>query len=194
MGYSPWGHKESDKSIFHGILIFHFTILFHFLSLLLLFICSVMSSFLWPHGLQHARLPCPSLSSRVCSNSCPFIWWYHPTVSSSVILLLPSIFPSIRVFPKSAVHIRCPKYWSFSFSINPSKEYSELISFKIDWLDLLAFLRDSQESSPAPQFENINSLALSLLYGPTLTSVHDYTFYFGGNSIMAPGLGHPKWF
>ena len=79
------------------------------------------------------------------------------------LLILPSIFPSIRVFPKSAVHIRCPKYWSFSFSINPSKEYSELISFKIDWLDLLAFLRDSQESSPAPQFETTNSLALCLL-------------------------------
>ena len=63
-----------------------------------------------------------------------------------------------------------PKYWSFSFTIGPSSEYSGLISFRIDWFDLLA----AQESSPAPQFESINSLAFSLLYGPTLTSIYDY--------------------
>ena len=90
-------------------------------------------------------------------------------------LLLPSIFPSIRVFSsESAPRIRWPKYWSFSFSNRPFNEYSGLISFRIDWFDLLAVcLRDSQES-PAPQFENISSLTLSLLYCPTLTSVHDY--------------------
>ena len=65
------------------------------------------------------------------------------------------------------------KYWSFSFSINPSKEYSELISFKMDWLDLLA-VQGTQESSPIPQFKSINSSALSFLYSPTLTSIHDY--------------------
>ena len=92
------------------------------------------------------------------------------------LLLLPSIFPSIRVFSnESALHIRWPKYWSFSFSISPSNEYSGLISFNIDWFDLLAVCsRDSQESSPAPQFKSINSLVLSLLCGPTLTSIHDY--------------------
>ena len=84
------------------------------------------------------------------------------------LLPLPSIFPSLRVFCNElALRIMWPKYWSFS--ICPSSEYPELISFRIDWFDLLAV----QESSLAPQFENINSLVLSLLYGPTLTSVHD---------------------
>ena len=90
------------------------------------------------------------------------------------LLLPPSIFPSIRVFSNDSVlHIRWLKYWSFSFSISLSNEYSGLISFTIDWLDLLA-VRDSQESSPTPQFKSINSSALSFLYSPTLTSIHDY--------------------
>ena len=89
------------------------------------------------------------------------------------LFLLPPIFPSIRVFSnESVLRIKWPKYWSFSFSISPSNEYSWLISFWIDWFDLES--RESQESSPALQFESINSLALSLLYVPTLTSVHDY--------------------
>ena len=88
-------------------------------------------------------------------------------------LPLPSIFPSIRVFSNLlALCIRWPKYWGFSFSISPSNKYSGLISCKIDWFDLLA-VRDSQESSPAPQFKNVNSLVLSLLYGLILISVHD---------------------
>ena len=83
-----------------------------------------------------------------------------------LLLLLTSIFPNIRVFPnESALPIRWPKYWSFSNS--PSSEYSGLISFRIDWSPCC--LRDSQESSPAPQFERITSLVLSLLYGPALT-------------------------
>ena len=98
---------------------------------------SVMSNSLWPPGLQHARLPCPSPSPRAGSNSCPLNQWCHPNISSSVIPF--SIFPSIRVFShESAVCIRWPKYWSFSFSISPSNEYSGLISFGIDWFDLLA--------------------------------------------------------
>ena len=89
-------------------------------------------------------------------------------------LLLRSIFPSIRVFSSESVHhIRWAKYWSFSFSISPSNEYSGLISFRIDWFDFLA-VHGTQESSPAPQFKGIDSLALSFLYGPTLTSIHDY--------------------
>ena len=93
---------------------------------------------LGPHGLQHTRLPCPLLSPRVCSDSCPSSQWCHPTISSChFILLLPSIFPDIRVFSnESALHIKWPKYWSFIFSISPSSEYSGLISFKIDWFDL----------------------------------------------------------
>ena len=99
-----------------------------------------MSDSLQPHGLQHARLPCPLLFYRVCSNSCPLSQWCHPTVLSSSILLLPSVFPRVRVFSsESALHIRWPKYWNFSFSISPSGEYSGLISFKVDWwFDLLA--------------------------------------------------------
>ena len=79
------------------------------------------------------------------------------------LLLLPSIFPSIKVFSsESVLRIRWPKYWSFSFSISPFNEYSGLISFRLHWLDLLAVQGTPQESSPTPQFKSINSLALSL--------------------------------
>ena len=87
------------------------------------------------------------------------------------LFLLPPIPPSIRVFSnESILHIRWPKYWSFSFSISPSSEHSGLISFRMGWLDP----RVSQASSPIPPFKSINSLVLSFLYGPTLTSIHDY--------------------
>ena len=86
------------------------------------------------------------------------------------LLLLPSIFPSIMVFSnESVLRNRWPKNWSFS--ISPSNEYSGLIAFKMDWLDVLASPRNSQESSPTPQFKSINSLALSLLYGSALTFI-----------------------
>ena len=91
------------------------------------------------------------------------------------LLLLPSIFLSIRVFSnESALHIRWSKYWSFSFSISPSNEYSGLIFFRVDWLDLPCSPRDSQAPPPTPQFKSISSLVLSFLYGPTLTFLHDY--------------------
>ena len=90
------------------------------------------------------------------------------------LLLLPSVFPSIRVFSNElTLRIRWLKYWSFNFSISPSNEYSGLISFRIDSFDLPAVQR-FLESSPAPQFESINSLLFSLLYSPTLISIHDY--------------------
>ena len=96
----------------------------------------------------------------------------HPL---SPLLLLPSLFPSIRVFSnESALHIRWPKYWSFSLRISPSNEYSGLISFRTDWFDLLAVQGTLKESSPTPQFKSISSSTLSLLYGPTLISIHDY--------------------
>ena len=89
------------------------------------------------------------------------------------LLLLPSIFPSIRVFSnESVLWIRWPKYWSFSFSISTSDEYSGLISFRMEWLDLFAVQR-TLESSPTPQFKSINSSVLGFLYSPTLTSIHD---------------------
>ena len=90
------------------------------------------------------------------------------------LLLSLSIFPSLRVFSsESVLHIRWPKYWSFSFIISPSNEHPGLISFRIDWFDL-AIQANSQEPSPTPQFKSINSSALSFLYSPTLTSIHDY--------------------
>ena len=91
------------------------------------------------------------------------------------LLFLASIFPSSRVFSnESALHIRWPKYWSFSFSISPSNEYSGLISFRMDWLDLLAVQGTLKSFLQHPQFKSINSLWLSFLYSPTLTSIHDY--------------------
>ena len=90
------------------------------------------------------------------------------------LIFLLSIFPSIRVFPsESALHIRWPKYWSFSFNISPSSEHPGLISFRMDCLDLLA-VHGTQESSPTPQFKSINSSVLSFLYSPTLTSIHNH--------------------
>ena len=98
-----------------------------------------MSDSSQPHGLQHARLPCPPLPPRVCSKSCPLSQMSCNHFILCCPLLLPSVFPSIRVFSNElALCIRWPKYWSFSFSISPSNEYSELISFRMDWLDLLA--------------------------------------------------------
>ena len=91
------------------------------------------------------------------------------------LLLLSSIFPSIRVFSNELVlPIRWPKDWSFSFSISPCNEYSGLLSFRDGLVWSPCCVRDTQESSPAPQFEGIKSLVLSLLYEPSLTSVHDY--------------------
>ena len=93
--------------------------------------------FLWPYGLQHYRLPCPSSFPRACSNSCPSSWWYHPTISSSVIPFSPCLqsFPASECFQWVTLCIRWSKYWSFSTS--PSREYSGLISLRIDWFDLL---------------------------------------------------------
>ena len=90
------------------------------------------------------------------------------------LFLPPSIFPSIRVFSnESVLRIRWSKYWSFSFSISPSNEYSELTSFRMDWLDLHT-VQVTLKSSPTPQFRSINSSVLSFLYSPALTSIHDY--------------------
>ena len=90
------------------------------------------------------------------------------------LLLLPSIFPSTRAFSnESALHIRWLKYWSFSFNISPSNENPGLISFRMDWLDLLV-VQGTLKSLLQYQFKSINSLALSLLYSPTLTSIHDH--------------------
>ena len=125
---------------------------------------------LWPEVHQ------ASLSFMISLNLLKLISVESVMLSNHLILccplfLLPTIFPSIRMFSsESVLPIRWPKYWSFSFSISPSNEYS----FRIDWFDLLAIQGTLKESSPAPQFKSISSSALRLLYGPTLTSIHDY--------------------
>ena len=139
--------------------------------LLLLFSHSVVSNSLRPHGLKHARLPCPSPSPGVCWNSCPFesVIPSNHLILCCPLLLLPSVFPSIRVFSKESVLlIRWPKDWSFSFNISPSNEYSGLISFRMDWLDLLAVHRTFNNLLQHHNLKSINSLVLSLIYGPTL--------------------------
>ena len=98
---------------------------------------SVKSDSLQPHGLQYTRLSCPSPTPRDSLNSCPSSCWCF--IPCHPLLLLPSIFPSIRVFSnESVIHIRWPKCWNFSFSISPSNEYSGLISFSLSDFDLLA--------------------------------------------------------
>ena len=99
-----------------------------------------MSYSLRPHGLQHAKLPCPLPTPEACSNSCPSSQGCNHLILCRPLLFPPSILPSIRVFPnKSVLHIRWPKDWSFSFSISPLNEHPGLISCRMDWLDLLAF-------------------------------------------------------
>ena len=133
-----------------------------------------MPDSLQPHQWQHAGLPCP-LSPGVCSNSC---LWKSVMPSNYVIIcnpffLLPSAFPSIRVFSnESALHMGWPEYWSFSFSISPSSEWSGLISFRIDRFELKSCPRDSQASSPAQQFESFNTSALNLLYMVLLSHLY----------------------
>ena len=102
---------------------------------------SVVSYSLWPHGLQHPRLPCPLATPAAYSNSFPSSPWCHPTISSLVVPFSSNLqsFPASKSFPMSQFFASgSPKYWSFSFSISPSNEYLGLISFRVDYLDLLA--------------------------------------------------------
>ena len=120
---------------------------------------------------QHARLLFPPLFPKVCSNLCPLNRWCYLTMSSSAICFSFCL----QSFPASGSHQAAKvSYRSFSFSIRASNEYSELISFRIDWFDLPAVQGTLKESSPAPQFKSINPSVFSFLYGPTLKSIHDY--------------------
>ena len=142
--------------------------------LMLLLSHSVVSDSLPPHRLQHANLPCPSPSPGACSNSCPLSWWCHPTISSCHPLLLLSIFPRIKVFSNElALRIKWPNIGALaSTSVLPMSIQDW---FPLGWTGLIScWPRDSQESSPTPQFKSINSLVLSLLYVPTLIFVHNY--------------------
>ena len=140
------------------------------------FSCSVMSDSLQPHGLQPARPPCPSPTPGAYSNSCPLSQWCHPTISSSVVpsSSCPQSFPASGSFPTSQLFA-----WGGQ-SIGVSASASVLPMNTQDWSPLgwtgwiSLQSRDSQESSPIPQFKSINSSVLSFLYSPTLTSTHDY--------------------
>ena len=137
-----------------------------------------MSDSLRPHEPQHARPSCPSPTPRVHPNTSPLSQWCQSNhlILCCPPLLLPSIVPSVRVFSnESPLHSMRPKYWSFSFNISTSSENPGLISFNMDWLDVLAVQGRTarEDSSPILQFKSINSSALSFLYSPTLTSIHD---------------------
>ena len=132
------------------------------------FSCLVMSNFLQPHELQHARLPCPSPTPRACSNSCPSNQWCHPTIWSSVI----PFSSCLQSFPASGSFQMSQLFASGGQSTGASASTSVLPMNIQDWFPCNP--RDSQESSPTPQFKSINSSTLSFLYSPTLTSIHDY--------------------
>ena len=146
---------------------------------------SVVSDSLWPHESQHTRPPCSSPTPGVYPNSCPSSWWCHPPnhlILCHPLLLLPSIFGSITVSSnESVLHMRWPKYWSFSFNISPSKEHPGLISFRMDWLDLLVvqetFKRLLQQHS-----SKASILQHSAFFIVQLTSIHDcwksHSFYY----------------
>ena len=129
-----------------------------------------VSDSLQPHESQHARLTCPSPTPRACSNSCPFesVMPSNQLILFCPFLLLPSIFPASGSFQRSQL------FTPGGESIGVSASASVLPMYIQDWFPLIDWLEDSQESSPTPQFKSINSLALSFLYSPTLTSAHDY--------------------
>ena len=134
-----------------------------------------MSDSLRLHEPQHARPPCLSPTPEESKPmSIESVMPSNHLILCRPLLLLPSIFPSIRVFSnESALCIGWPQYWSFSFNISPSSEHPGLMSFRMEWLSLLA-VQGTLESSLTPQFKSINSSALSFLYSPTLTSIHDH--------------------
>ena len=127
------------------------------------------------HVWQHARLPWLS-PPRAYSNSCPSSWWGHPTISSSVALFFSCFqsFPASGAFQMSQFFTSGGRSIGVSASTSVIPIYSGLISFRMDWLDLLIVQGSLKECSPTPQFKSINSSGLSLLYSPTLTSIHDY--------------------
>ena len=132
-----------------------------------------MSDSLQSHGLQHTRLPCPSSSPGACSNSCPLSRWCHPTISFSVVPFFSCLqsFPASGSFPMSQFFTSGGQSIGASASVLPMN-IQDWFPSGLVWFPCSP--RDSQECSPTPQFKSINSSVLSLLYDPTLTSVHDY--------------------
>ena len=138
--------------------------------------CSVVSDSLRPHESQYARPPCPSPTPGVYSNPCPLSQWCHPTISSSVIHFssCPQSFPASGSFPMSQLFTSGGQSIgvSASTSVLPTNTQDWSPLRWTDWISLQS--KDSQESSPTPQFKSINSSALSFLCSPTLTSIHDH--------------------
>ena len=130
---------------------------------------------LWPHGLHNARIPCPPPTPEACSNSCPSSQWCHPTISSTVI----PFSSCLQFFLASRSFLMSQLFPSGGQSIGASASGSALpmdnqVWFPLGFTGLILHPRHSQESSPGPQFESVNSSALSLLYGSTVTSIYDY--------------------
>ena len=146
-----------------------------------------MSESLWPHWLQHTRPPCLSPTPGVYSNSCPLDWWCHPTITSSVdpfsscLQSYPGFFSS-----ESALHIRWPKYWSLSLNISPSNEHSVLISFRIDWLGLLAV-----QGTHRTLFQHHSSKASILRCSPFFIVQLSYPYMATGKIIAL--IDGPLW-
>ena len=140
------------------------------------FSCSFVSNCLWPHGLQHARLPCPSATLRACSNTCPSSWWCHPTISSSVVPFSPCLqsFPASGSFPASQF------FSSVGQRVGVSASASVLPMNIQDWfpLGLTGWIslqcKELSRVFSNTAVRNVNSSMLRFLYGSTLTSVHDY--------------------
>ena len=165
--------RRSKYSAEPGMLEVFTKLPFFFSSEMHIMIYSFSELFATPE-LQHARLPCPSLSPGVCSNPCPLRWWGHPTISSFLGFFssCPQSFPALGSFTMSQLFASGSLSIGASASVLPVNIHSW---FPLGLAGLISLLfRGSQESSPVPQFESINSSALSLLYGPTLTSVHHY--------------------
>ena len=141
-----------------------------------------MLNFFRPHGLQHTRPPCSSPPPEVYSNSCPLSWWYHPTISSSVIPFssCPQSFTASGSFPVSWRFTSGGQSWSFSFSISPSNEYSGLILFRIDWFDLgvqgtlKSLLQHYNSKAPILQRSTFFMVQLSHPYRTTGKTSLDY--------------------
>ena len=129
-----------------------------------------------PHRLQHARFPCPSPTSGPYSNLCPLSWWCHPSISSSVVLFSSCLqsFPASGSFPTSQFFASGGQRFGVSASASFPPKNDGLISFRMDWLDLLAVQGTLSRVFSNTTVQNINSLVFSLLYGPTLTSIHDH--------------------
>ena len=164
IGYTDWGlylcHQQSLASVpFSSVPFSH----------------SVVSDSLWPHEMQHARPPCPSPTPEVHSDSRPSSQRYHPAISSSVVSFsaCPQSLPASEFFSnESTLHMRWPNYWSFRFSIIPSKEVPGLISFRMDWLDLLA-VQGTLKSLLQHHSSKASILRCSAFFTVQLTSIHD---------------------